>query len=397
MRRLLGALLIPWLACSDDAPVDDGATSSVGGTSASSVVVTVASTASGGVDLPPEFTIDGVVVDEDGAPVADAIVLQGGRTDEPTETSAADGTFTLTMRYEGMGVPAVVATKTGYRTAGVEFYALPDEAVTLTLYSVNPPDNTDYLYGEPGDGNGPSTAYCGHCHNTFADQFTASKHKQATKNPLVQDTYAGVTQAFTTQASCTAAGGSWKVGLVPGTSADTTNKCYLGGGVLPDLNTGCGGPSQPACDHPASTPSAFGACADCHAPGIEGVAGGRNLHDAVGIAFDNGVHCDPCHKVSFVDPTQPAGVGGKLVVQRPIERVGLNPRQVMFGPLLDVPNSFMGGSYQPQFAEAVFCSGCHEQLQPALIPGQSLNATRWPDGLPVHSTYSEWLSGPFAA
>lgn len=37
-------------------------------------------------------------------------------------------------------------------------------------------------------------------------------------------------------------------------------------------------------------------CADCHAPGIEGKAGGRDLHDPVGIAFESGNHCDVCHK-----------------------------------------------------------------------------------------------------
>jgi hypothetical protein len=68
----------------------------------------------------------------------------------------------------------------------------------------------------------------------------------------------------------------------------------------------------------------------------------------------------------------------------------------MFGPLIDVPNGIMGGSYQPAFKEAVFCAGCHEQAQAALLPGTELDA-RWSGGLPVHSTYGEWLAGPFAA
>ena len=32
---------------------------------------------------------------------------------------------------------------------------------------------------------------------------------------------------------------------------------------------------------------------------------GRNLHDAIGLAYDAGVHCDTCHKVKDVDMSQP--------------------------------------------------------------------------------------------
>ncbi len=174
--------------------------------------------------------------------------------------------------------------------------------------------------------------------------------------------------------------------------------------MLADLNVACGDPAEPACDDPAipsqNAPSAFGACADCHAPGIDGVAGGRNLHEAVGIAFDNGVHCDVCHKVADVDLSLPPGIGQRLILQRPQEP-SQSPtaewRPVYFGPLLDVPNAIMGGSYQPKFDDAVFCAGCHQQHQPALVPGDSLDAQRWPDGLPVHTTYAEWLAGPFSS
>ncbi|MFP6684071.1 MAG: hypothetical protein VB934_05130, partial [Polyangiaceae bacterium] len=264
-------------------------------------------------------------------------------------------------------------------------------------------DNPDYTFGEPGDEKAPSTAYCGHCHNTLAAQFLSSKHSQATKNPLVQDLYAGVSQAFTSLAACSAAGGEWKQGLSPGTESDPVSKCYLGGGLLPDLNASCGGNGQSACDDPmipsVDAPTAFGACADCHAPGINGEVGGRNLHEAVGVPYDYGVHCDVCHKVKDVDLSLPPGVGQRLILHRPNEPSPAQTeeyRPIYFGPLLDVPNAFMNGSYQPKFNEAVLCAGCHEQKQAALISGQSLDPVRWPDGLPVHSTYSEWLAGPYS-
>src|SRR5262249_34139750 len=156
-----------------------------------------------------------------------------------------------------------------------------------------------------------NTSYCGHCHTTFAKQFVGSMHARATSSPLVQDLYAGVSEAFASAAVCTAAGGTWRTGLVPGTAATTISKCYLGGGVLPHLNPGCGGGGQLACGGPplpaAQAPAAFGRCADCHAPGIDGVAGGRNLHDAVGVTFDNGRQCDVCHHVRDVDLTKPPG------------------------------------------------------------------------------------------
>jgi hypothetical protein len=129
--------------------------------------------------------------------------------------------------------------------------------------------------------------------------------------------------------------------------------------------------------------------------------GGRNLLDATGTAFDHGNHCDVCHKVRDIDLTKPAGVAGRLIIQRPRETVtgepGAKLRQVMFGPLWDVPNEFMGGSYQPKFSQAVFCAGCHEQMQEALVPGASVDPARFPAGLPTHSTYSEWSESAWAA
>jgi hypothetical protein len=392
-------------ACGVDGPDENaGGGGSVPATTTASS--SIASTGTGGqMDLPPSFTVTGRVLDDAMQPLADAIVLQGGKSHEPHFTTGADGAYTIEMTNDGHGIPGVVATKQGYRSRGFEFYQLPDGAVDLVLYEAHTPDNVAYEYGEPGMGADPSTKYCGHCHESFAADFQTSKHAQATKDPLVQDLYAGVSQAHPNAASCGAAGGIWRPGLVPGTASDAQPKCYLGGGVLPDLNTSCGGPVDLACDDPAlpvaSAPTSFGQCADCHAPAIDGVAGGRDLHEAIGVAFDNGVHCDLCHKVKDIDLTAEPGVAGRLVLQRPIDP-GDQPqlamwRPLVFGPLIDVPNAIMGASPQPKFKEATFCGGCHEQEQAALIPGQSLDPQRWPDGLPVHSTYDEWLAGPYAA
>ncbi len=345
--------------------------------------------------LPSSFDLTGTVIDQDGEPVPEAMVLFGGRPDTMVLTDAA-GAFTIHFAPLGYGEPAIVAAKAGYRAIGDEFFDA-DSVIELTLREVSDVDNLDYVYQDPGDGQDLMLEDCTHCHTAFVAEFLESGHAEAARNPLLHDLYAGVSTGHD-QASCETAGGSWATGREPGTESDTVDKCYLGGGVLPDLNPQCGGPAQLPCDAiGADAPTAFGACADCHAPGINGVAGGRDLHDAHGLAFDLGIHCDTCHKVRDIDMSLPPGVGQRLVMGRPSEP-GQNMFEwdpVYYGPLIDVPNIAMGGSYQPKFAESVFCAGCHEQEQPALVPGDQL-AARWTDGLPVHSTYSEWEASPHA-
>lgn len=340
----------------------------------------------------------------DGAkPVEGAIVMQGG-AGAPAMTTGPDGKYTIAMTRAIPGTTTVVASKLGYRTAGVELYTLPDGPVDLPLSFITQPDNEGYHYGDPGNGehvHDNNTDYCGHCHMTFVKQFVTSAHAEATKDPFVQDLYAGVTEALVDQASCEAAGGAWRDGIAPGSPGVAKKKCYRGGGVLADLNATCAAGAQ-ACDDPAlaaaTKPTRFGRCADCHAPGIEGHVGGRDLHEATGLAFDRGNHCDVCHHIQDVDLTKPPGVGSALIMGRPRDTVagpGSKLIQALYGPLLDVPNQFMGGSLQPKFATSELCGGCHEQKQEALIAGQSLNAQRWPDGLPTHSTYSEWKASSF--
>jgi hypothetical protein len=385
-----------------------GGTSVTGGGGASgastAALASGVSVASGG-DLPDRFTVSGVVTDGH-APIAGAIVMQGGG--EPLFTTGPDGVFSVEVTRAIPGIVTVVAAKIGYRAAGLELMNLPGGPIEieLALSLVTGPDNPSYVYGAPGEGSATadnSTKVCGHCHTTMVKQFLASAHARSARDPRVQDLYAGVASAVTTEAACAARGGEWRVGLKPGTAASAAPRCYLGAGVLPDLNPGCGAVGQLSCDDPARAPEArpttFGRCADCHAPGIDGVAGGRSLLEAVGIAFENGNHCDVCHHVRDVDLTRPPGVAGALVLQRPRDHRNDLPGaplvQVMYGPLPDVPMQFMGGSYQPLFATSTLCGGCHEQKQEALLPGSSLEAARWRSGLPTHSTYSEWAESAY--
>ena len=348
---------------------------------------------------PASFEVTGTVVDWDGNPVEAAMVMIGGRDHEMVLTDDA-GAFRLWYVEEDGGVAAVVAAKIGYRSRGFEYFD-GETPVNIAIRKIEEPDNVEYTYLEPGDGIDNMQENCTHCHTSFVAQFLDLKHAEATKNPLVQDLYAGVNRLLSDPTSCEDEGGQWLVGHEPGTSSGYIEKCYIGAGVLGDINPNCGGDGELACDDPslddADQPDAFGACADCHAPGIDGVAGGRDLHDAHGLAYENGVHCDTCHKVADVDLSLEPGVGQRLIMGRPTEEGAdtFEWEPVYYGPLKDVPNIIMQGSYQPKFNHSVFCAGCHEQNQAALIPGQALDSQRWPDGLPIHSTYSEWEAGPY--
>ena len=162
---------------------------------------------------------------------------------------------------------------------------------------------------------------CSHCHTQFVRDFWTSKHSESASNPLLHDLYNGVTRLATTAEECERLV-VWKEGVEPGTDGNPIYKCHVEHGVLPDLNPMCA-ESEQACDDPSlaegSEPTAFGGCADCHAPGIDGQLMNRDLHDAIGLAYDAGVHCDTCHKVKDVDMTKPAGYGSRLVVHRPGE------------------------------------------------------------------------------
>ncbi len=334
----------------------------------------------------------------DGADLEGATVIQGG-VGLPVFTDA-EGRAVIEIDTTIPGDLALMASHPLSRTRG-QFVVVddhPDEVLVYALVSTELGDNEAYLFNPPGiPGVAGNTLECGHCHTSMKEDWHASPHRRSASNPVVQDIYAGTAAALDTQVDCEAAGGQWWIGLVPG-SEDTAPRCYLGAGTLPDLNEDCG--DEQACDQIAL---AFGQCADCHAPAIDGVLGGRDLLAATGTSYEAGVHCDLCHKVESVDmgagPDAP-GVAGRLAVHRPLEpaaNAGVGVwAPLSFGPYADVPNPRMGASQRAHFREAEFCGGCHQHDQAALVPGTSLDPTRWPSArLPTHSTYEEWRRGPF--
>ena len=335
-----------------------------------------------------------VRVELDGAPLAGAMVSQAGTARR--WTTDADGVVEveLDLRESVLGV---MASHPEARTGGAEFYGEPDwdAGLDLALARYARTDNADYVFQDPGTPErSDTTAYCSHCHVTFVADWVESAHEQSARNPVLHDLYAGAAAAFSTEAGCVDAGGSWRTGLLPGAGV-TGDRCYLGDGALAAFNPGCGD-AEP-CDLEAED---RGECANCHAPGIDGELGGRDLLEATGIAYEHGVHCDVCHKIQAVDPTDPApGVGGRATILRPSEP-SPSPSlgdwfPLTFGPYGDVANPRMGAVHSPLHATADFCAACHELTQDAVVPGTAIDLTRWPDGrIPVQTTWSELRDGP---
>ena len=365
-------ILLLALACTDTPIVDSDPVDSPVDTQDSAVQVLES------LDVVVNVTLDG-------APVEGAWVVQGGRGGH--QLTDAQGTASVTLDMTQYGE---VALSISHPEARTEHQTVRDgETTTFTVEMVryNRSDNLDYVFGDPGiPDQADTTAQCSHCHKTLNRSWYGSPHRNAASNPWVQGIYAGT--ADLEQSACEDAGGSWELGLEPGTRAEIS-RCYLGAGTLPDLNACEGG-----CDE---TATAYGQCADCHAPGINGMIGGRDLLEAEGMEHSEGVSCDVCHKVESTDPesTEP-GVAGWLNLLRPSEAGGLGQDYfpLMFGPFPDVPSPVMGAVPKAHYQDGSLCGGCHEHWQDALVPETTVDAERWPDGLPVHTTYSEWQQGP---
>ena len=399
MRSLVLALAIAALGCTDDGVLVASETSTE---STSETTSTVSETGTGTGESEsesstetgemPEMVEQSVLVRLDGEAFEGALVMQGG-----TNTVVATGPDGRALVSVDMTLPGDIVLMAAHELARTKaaWPSIVEGDLVIELARIEPGDNEAYVFNDPGvpfiEG---TTLQCGHCHEQLKMDWHHSPHRESASNPVVHDIYAGAAAAFDDAQACASAGGQWWTGIGPGTGV-AGQRCYVGAGALPDLNDNCGDVS--ACDGVATE---FGACADCHAPAIDGVLGGRDLLEAVGVSYEAGVHCDLCHKVESIDLDAPPGVAGRLQVHRPIEPT-MSPGvglwlPLAFGPYADIPNPRMGVSARDHFTTADFCAGCHQLDQAALVPGTSLDPTRWPDAaLPIHSTYEEWRAGPF--
>ncbi len=320
-----------------------------------------------------------VHVDLDGAPAAGVSVIQGGRTER--WTTDADGNVTITVDFTVNGDIYVMASHPDARIQGDNVSLDEAEPFVITLTRFSTTDNEAYVFQDPGEGD-PTTstsATCLHCHISIHEDWWASAHRTSASNTPLHDLYQGMATGLD-EARCLSAGGQWDSTLIPG-SREARDGCRVGASVLEDT-------------------SGYGGCADCHAPGIDGVLGGRDLLDASGVSFAYGVHCDVCHKIDDVDVTGLPGLAGAVKIVRPSETPS-SPvfgewAPLTFGPWDDVPNPRMGSVHRPLYHEARLCAGCHQSEQAVLTSAGSLDLTRWPGGkLPIHTTYAEWEQSAF--
>jgi hypothetical protein len=253
-------------------------------------------------------TVSGVVLDEQGVPVAGAIVRQ--QTKAASTTTAEDGTFTLTGLPEG-GEIVITAWHEGYYPGGTEVVP-PADAVQITLRLHPDEDNPEYAwYTSMADPDNPIG--CGHCMVAFP-QWVENAHGQSGINPRFFSMYNGT---------------------------DVTGTIVMGDGYKDDF------------------PGTAGNCACCHAPGA--AANNpftANMNELVGVETE-GVMCEYCHKIAdvYLNPATGLPYGNapgtiSIELNRPP-----SDTHMFYGPYDDVTRRV---SYLELQGESQFCAPCHQ-------------------------------------
>lgn len=295
-------------------------------------------------------------VTSQGQPLPNATVrYQGTRSSAQTD---ADGRFELPApparsTASGVNAPLVVtASREGYLIGSQPWSARKPDRLSIQLMPLPTLDHEDYPWVHP-DPDAARPGNCGNCHGEIHEQWNASAHARGTANRRFLNLYEG---------------SNWRGEMEHGWSLV------------------------------AEHPEGLGVCAACHAPSadLEHLAIG-DIREVDAVAA-RGVHCDFCHKVqdspliapaakpheppASADPPEstelPAPLGlvhGRfgLALLRPE-----SPReQLFFGPLDDVDRG--EDSYASIYRESRYCASCHEGTV---------------FGVPVYTTYSEWLASP---
>ena len=332
----------------------------------------------------------------DQRPLPGAMLTQGGS--HLSWESDENGEQWLTIDPQAIEPITIFAASSLARTKGSTVSSSQQEGITISLTSFNPLDQPDYPYADPGEPERRgTTAQCGHCHLDINDAWFASPHRSSAKNPIVHDLYTGRGSGHRDETSCLNAGGRWAIGPREG-GASPTEQCYFEISALSTFNPSCEAPCTPS---NLGDDAYFGACADCHAPAVNGLeGGGHDLLSVTGNAFEYGISCDLCHHVEKVRQDEAAGVAGRLVILRPRERGapslgGGGFKPLSFGPHADISNPRMGISPREHFQDGSLCGGCHQHQHRAEHNAPSIDLERWPEGeIPNQSTYQEWQEGP---
>jgi hypothetical protein len=242
---------------------------------------------------------------------------------------------TLTDADGGFRLPAnssqrLTAWKSGYFIVGTDLDTHP---LALRLTRLPTEDHEAYEWIDPAPGRG--TAHnCGNCHAEIYQEWSASAHARSATGKHFLDLYRGT---------------------------DWDGQPHVGWSLLDE--------------HPLGA----GVCAACHAPAIPADDPAQlDLLQVSGTAA-KGVHCDYCHKIADIGQGTLGLTHGRfnLKLLRPAPDRGQGMRHVFFGPLDDADQG--DDAFAPLYRESRYCASCHEGTV---------------FGVPVYTTYSEWLESP---
>jgi hypothetical protein len=319
----------------------------------------------------------------DGVPLPGAAIRRGGATDPLGMTDSAGHAQVVVEHMEAGHQLTLMSESPSARIQGVVIK--PEHlrnGATIELHTIDPRDNPNYTYGPSFDVANEKEG-CQHCHAQMVDEWANSSHRSSASRSTVHDVYQGTARSLLSSDACKTAGGTWLDLPIPGVDG-LAPTCKIDAAVS-------------EVEHLAPT---HGSCADCHAPAMTGVLGGRDFSQARGQTFDEGVSCDLCHKVEAIAPGGPPGVSGWLKVLRPIEPWPGSPERnlpLMFGPYPDVWGAAMGATYRPFFQDSAFCGGCHQYSMPLPESATTRQIERWPGAsIPIHSTFEEWQASGLA-
>ena len=321
--------------------------------------------------IPIHNTIQGRVVDENGDPLAAALVRVKATLLETA--TGEDGSFSLA------GVPVyrecfVTAWLSGYYINGVDNVKPGYQDVEIILHAHHDTDNPDYMWMPstdlvPDAENSGENQACSACHSRVGsqidldlpvDEWLLDAHSQSARNQRFVSMYNG-TDLEGNQSPLTIYGYSQDYGRFP--LPPDPHQAYFGPGYKLDF------------------PETDGNCSACHTPAAAvDAAYGTDPTSVNGVAAE-GMPCDFCHKVWNVnlDPASGlphANTPGVLSYEfrRPPQG-----HQFFAGPLDDVAPG--EDTYSSVQNESRYCAPCHFGVFWDTV---------------VYNSFGEWLDSPYS-
>ncbi|SLM31977.1 exported hypothetical protein [Desulfamplus magnetovallimortis] len=308
-------------------------------------------------------TISGIVIDDKGIGVPDAVVSVQTMAIETITDS--NGYFLLETDLEKE--INLTAWASGFFISGPFTADRSDNSVTITLQPHSLDDNINYQWVS-AHSQPDSEDNCQLCHSDYGnknslfpyDEWLQDAHSGSAQNPLFLSMYLG-TDLDGNKSPLRQFAWDRDYGMIP--LPPDPNEPYYGPGFKLDF---------PALD---------GNCATCHAPlSAVNEPYGVNPDDLTGVDTE-GISCDFCHKIWSVDLNETTKLPGENMTgvlsyefMRPMDG-----HQFFAGPLKDVAPG--EDTYLPLQSESAFCAPCHYA-----VFGDTL----------VYNSYGEWLESPYS-